>query len=61
MEADTAANCAEKSKHSKYAVLAEAHQFEPIVVETVRVYGMSTGVILWAIGRRLVEAIGDPS
>ena len=56
----TAANCAEERKRRKYAALAEAHQFEPIAVETMGVYGGSTGAILRAIGRRLVEATGDP-
>ena len=40
---------------------AEAHQFEPIAVETMGVYGESTVVILRAIGRRLVEATGERS
>ena len=44
----------------KYAALAEAHQFEPIAVETMGVYGESTGVIIRAIGRHLVEATGEP-
>ena len=35
MEAGTAANCAEERKRRKYAVLAEAHQFEPIAVENM--------------------------
>ena len=60
MEAGTAANSAEERKRSKYAALAEAHQFEPIAVETMGVYGESTGVILRAIRRRLVEATGEP-
>ena len=34
--------------------------FEPIAVETMGVYGESTGVILRAIGRRLVGATGEP-
>ena len=59
MEAGIAANSSEERKR-KYAVLAEAHQFEPIAVETMRVYGESTGVIIRAIGRRLVEATGEP-
>ena len=46
MEADTAANYAEECKRRKYAALAEAHQFEPIAVETMGVYAVSTGVIL---------------
>ena len=50
MEAGTAANCTEERKRRKYAALAEAHQFEPIAVETMGVYGGSTGVILRAIG-----------
>ena len=50
MEAGTAANSAEERKRRKYAALAEAHQFEPIAVETMGVYGESTGVILRAIG-----------
>ena len=61
MEAGTAANSAEERKCSEYAALAEAHQFEPIAIETMGVYGGSTGVILRAIGHRLVEATGDPS
>ena len=60
MEAGTAANCAEELKNRKYAALAEAHQFEPIAVEMMGVYGGSTGVILRAIGRHLVEATGEP-
>ena len=60
MEAGTAANCAQEHKRREYAALAEAHQFEPIAVETMGFYGGSTGVILRAIGRRLVEATGDP-
>ena len=38
----------------------EAHKFEPIAVEPMEVYGRSTGVILRAIGRRLVETTGEP-
>ena len=60
MEAGTSANSAEERKRRKYAALAEAHQFEPIAVETMGVYGESTGVIIRAIGRRLVEVTGDP-
>ena len=60
MEAGTAANSAEERKRRKYAALADAHQFEPIAIETAGVYGESTGVILRAIGRRLVEATGEP-
>ena len=60
MEAGIAANNAEERKRRKYAALAEAHQFEPIAVETMGVYGESTGVIIKAIGRRLVEATEDP-
>ena len=60
MEAGTAPNSTEERKLCKYAVLAEAHQFEPIAVVTMGVYGGSTGVILRAIGRRLVEATGEP-
>ena len=57
MEAGIAANNAEERK---YAALAEAHQFEPIAVETMGVYGESTGVIIRAIGRRLIEGDRDP-
>ena len=60
MEAGIAANSVEKRKRRKYAALAEAHQFEPIAVETLGVYGESNGVIIRAIGRRLVEATGEP-
>ena len=62
MEAGTAANSAEVRKCRKYAVLAEAHQFEPIAVETIGVYayGESTEVILRTIGLGLVEATGEP-
>ena len=55
MEAGTAANSAEERKRRKYAGLAEAHQFESIALEKMGVYGESTGVILRAIGRRLVD------
>ena len=44
----------------RYAAFAEAHQFEPIAVETMGVYGGSTGVILRAISRCFVEATGEP-
>ena len=60
METGTASNCAEERKLRKYAALAEAHQFEPIAVETMGVYGEFTGVILRAIGPRLVEVRGEP-
>ena len=59
MEAGTAANSADERKRHKYAVLAEAHQFEPIAVETMGVCGESTGAIFRAIGRRLVEVTGE--
>ena len=49
MEAGTAANYAEECKGRKYAALAEAHQFESIIaVETMGVYGVSTGIIMRA-------------
>ena len=61
MEADTAENSTEECKRRKYAAFAEKRQFEPIAVETMGVYGESTRVILRAIiGRRLVEATGEP-
>ena len=60
MEAGITANSVEERKRRKYAALAEAHRFEPIAVETMGVYGESTGVIMRAIGRRLVEATGEP-
>ena len=60
MEAGTAANSAEERKRRKYAPLAEAHQFDPIAVETMGVYGESAGAILRAIGCRLVEVTGEP-
>ena len=55
MEAGIASNIAEERKRRKYDALAEAHQFEPIAVETMGVYGESTGVIIRAICRSLVE------
>ena len=59
MEAGIAANSAEERKRRKYAALAQAHHFVPIIaVETMGVYGGSTGFILRTIGRRLVEATG---
>ena len=60
MKAGIAANSAKDSKTHKYAALAEAHQFEPIAVKTMGVYGESTRVIMRAIGRRLVYATGEP-
>ena len=61
MEAGTAANSAEERKRRKYTALAEAHQFEPITVETMGVYGESTVVILRAIGgHRLLKRQGSP-
>ena len=61
MEAGTAANSAEKRNCRKYTALAEAHQFEPITVETMGVYGESTGVILRAIGgHQLLKRQGSP-
>ena len=59
VEAGAVATGAEERKRRKYAALAEVHQFEPIAVETMGVYGGSTGVILRAIGRRLIEATGE--
>ena len=54
MEAGTASNSTEEHKRRKYAVLAEAHQFEPIAVETMGVYCESTGIILRAPEYNLV-------
>ena len=48
MEAGTAANYSEECRGRKYAALAEAHQFESIAVETMGVYGVSTGIIMRA-------------
>ena len=52
MEAGTATNSAEERKRRKYVALAEAHQFEPIAVETMGVHGECTWLILRAISRR---------
>ena len=60
MEADIAANYTEDRKGRKYSALVEAHKFESIAVETLGVYGESTGVSLRAISRRLVVATGEP-
>ena len=49
LEADKAANTVEVRKCRKYTTFAEAHQFEPIAVQTMWVFGGSTGVILRAI------------
>ena len=47
-------------ERSKYAVLAEAHQFEPIIaVETMRVYGGSTVVVLRVIGLAWLKRQGN--
>ena len=60
MDAGTAANSAEERKRRKYVALVEAHQFEPIAVETMGVFAESTGVVLRAIGRCFVEATWEP-
>ena len=54
-----AAAGAEKRIRRNNAALAEVHQFEPIAVETMGLYGGSTGVILRAISCRLIEATGE--
>ena len=59
VETGAAAGSAYERKRRKYAALAGAHQFEPIAVETMGLYGTSTGHILRAIGRRLVKATGE--
>ena len=68
IEAGISVNYAKEHKGRKYAALAEAHQFEPIAVETMGVYGGSTKVIMranrppscwiviWALGRQLVPS-----
>ena len=61
MEAGIAANSGQKRKRRKYDALAGAHQFEHIAVETMGVYGESTGVIIKAIGHHVVEATREPS
>ena len=58
VEVGAAAGVAKERKRRKYAALAVAHQFEPIAVETMGVYGTSSGHILRGIGRRLVETKG---
>ena len=60
MEAWAAGGDAEELKRLKYAAHTGAHHFDPITAETTGVYGTSTGHILRAIGRRLVEATGEP-
>ena len=39
MDAGIAANSTDQRKRRKYAALSEAHQFKPIAVETMGVYG----------------------
>ena len=58
MEAGIAANSAEERKRRKYTAIAEAHQFEPIAVEAMGVYGQSTLVILRAVA--LLKLQGSP-
>ena len=58
--AGEAAGEAEERKRRKHVGLVDAYQFEPIAVETTGVHGASSSLILRAIGRRLVEATGDP-
>ena len=60
IKAVTCASSTKERNRRKYATLADAHQFEPIAVETMGMYGESTGVILRAIGLRLAEATGEP-
>ena len=53
LEPGTSARCTEEYKHHKYAGLAEAHQFEPIAVETMGVY---TWWVHWSyLGRETDE------
>ena len=59
VEAGSAAAGAEDRKRRKYAALVEAHQFEPIAVETMGVYVGSTSVILRSRGRCLLEVTGE--
>ena len=52
---------APRSTNALNTLLLQRHiSFEPIAVETMGVYGESTGAILREIGRRLVEATGEP-
>ena len=57
----TAATCTKERKSHRYPALPEAHQNEPIAVETMGLYGGSTGVILREIDRSLVEATATGS
>ena len=47
-------------KRRKFDALAEAHQYEPIAVETMGVYEGSTGVIFRALGLTVLKQQGSP-
>ena len=59
VSAESAARGAEERKCQKYETLGRRYVFEPISVETTRVFGTTTGILLSDMGRRITNVSGD--
>ena len=60
IEAGAAAAAAEAIKTAKYASLAVAHEFVPVVIETLGTWGTAGLAFVNEIGRRISSVTGDP-
>ena len=57
--AGAAAVVAEANKAAKYASLAVAHEFVPVVIETLGTWGMAGLAFVNEVGRRISSVTGD--
>ena len=58
--AGAAAAVAEANKSAKYASLAVAHEFVPVVIETLGTWGTAGLAFVNEVGRRIFSVSGDP-
>ena len=55
----SAADAAEDRKRNKYSGITDRYLFEPVAVETTRVFGSSTQTFLHHLGTRITEQSGE--
>src|SRR5437870_4996502 len=59
-EARSAANSAERRKHSKYSSLPQQYWFSPLGFETLGCWGSDAYQLIRDIGRRMARATQEP-
>ena len=55
-----AAEAAERNKVAKYAIFTQQYEVIPIAIETLGSSGCSATSFVEALGRRIMQATGDP-